>query len=180
MRRKEFRLPQAPQLFGGLGLPIRDCGPTGSFAVLAGNDHMSGCYFRAVGDEFDVDAFLIGSSLDADGVYHKGEPMSPLRRTRPFTGFSITVSETWGDLRPQITDAIAFLREAELELSRLSSYPGVTDIRLDFACECHYVIQGYSLPPELLLLAGSLGITIELTIYDSIGELDGDSTCPDP
>lgn len=135
---------------------------------------MAGCYFRATGDEFDVEAFIAGSSLDPDAIYHKGEPVGHRGKVRPFTGFSVIVSDTWGELRPQIADAISFLREGEYELSRLSRYPGVTDMRLDFPYERREgaAVQSDSLPPELLLLAGSLGITIELTLYPSEKEWD--------
>jgi hypothetical protein len=93
---------------------------------------------------------------------------------RPFTGFSVIVSDIWGDLRAQVPDAIAFLREHELELARLASYPGVSDMRLDFpyARREGAAVQSDSLPPELLVLAGSLGITIELTLYQSEREWD--------
>ncbi len=79
----------------------------------------------------------------------------------------IFASDSWGKLKPQTADVIEFLKENELELSRLSAYPGVTDICLDFPYERRQgaVTQTDSLPPELLLLAGSLGIRIDLTLY---------------
>lgn len=84
----------------------------------------------------------------------------------------IEVSETWGDLKPQIVDAIEFLKENELELSRLSTYPGVTKLCLDFPYERRKgaVTQTDSLPAELLLLAGQLGIAIDMTLYPATGE----------
>lgn len=135
---------------------------------------MAGCYFRATGDAFDVDAFLAGSSLEPDDVYHKGEPMIRPDKPRPFTGFAITICDFSVDLRPQVAEAISFLREAEFELSRLAGYPGVTEMLLDFPYQRREgaAIQSDSLPPELLSLAGSLGITIELTLYPNEKEWD--------
>jgi hypothetical protein len=133
-----------------------------------------GCLFWAQGEEFEVDAFLISSSLLPDNVLHRGE--SPLtkhpERKYPRSGFMIEVSETWGDLKPQIVDAIEFLKENELELSRLSTYPGVTKLCLDFPYERRKgaVTQTDSLPAELLLLAGQLGIAIDMTLYPATGE----------
>src|SRR5687767_9073790 len=128
---------------------------------------MAGCYFRASGDEFDVDSFLIGSSLDVDEVYHKGKRKGPKGKAERFTGFSVWVSEDSLSLKTQIPQVIAFLHENEGELSRLAEYPGVTELLLDFAYErrAGAAIQSDKLPPELLTLAGGLGITIELTLY---------------
>jgi hypothetical protein len=130
---------------------------------------MAGCYFRTTGKKFDVDTFLMGSSLDPDSVYHEGEPAGLKGKVRRFTGFSVVVSDTWGDLQAQVPDAIAFLRENELELARLANYPGVSEMRLDFPYQRRdgAAVQSDSLPPELLVLAGALGITIELTLYPS-------------
>ena len=130
---------------------------------------MAGCLFWAKGEGFDVDSFLIGSSLLPDEVFHRGEYLFPKTKKRLQTqsGFMIVASDTWGKLKPQVADVIEFLQENELELSRLSTYPGVTTLCLDFPYERRKgaVTQSDTLPPELLLLAGSLGITIELTLY---------------
>jgi hypothetical protein len=39
---------------------------------------MAGCFFRATGDGFDVDAFLIGSPLEPDARY----PANFIKRSR--------------------------------------------------------------------------------------------------
>ena len=136
------------------------------------------CYFRATGDRFDVDAFLASSSLVPDKVFHRGEPcQANPERKRPFTGFAVLVAENFGRLCSQTTEVTTFLREHKLELSRLSRCPGVTDIRLDFgydrdpeaAVQCDY------LPPDLVALAGSLGIGIELSLYPRDEGEDDDS-----
>ena len=133
---------------------------------------MAGCYFRASGDEFDVDSFLMGSSLDVDEVYHKGERIGRRGKVQKFTGFTVSVSEDSFNLAIQVPQVIAFLRDNELELGRLMKYPGVTEMLLDFPYErrAGAAIQSDKLPPELLALAGGLGITIELTLYPNDGE----------
>ena len=127
-----------------------------------------GAYFRAIGDEFDVDAFLAGSVLDPDQVFHRGEPGSIIR-SKPCeaTGFAIQISRGFGRLQDHIEEVLSFLREHELELGRLSRYEGVTELSLDFGYErCpEAVIQCDYLPAELVALAGSLGVGIELSLY---------------
>jgi hypothetical protein len=140
------------------------------------------CYFRATGDSFDVDAFLASSSLVPDNVFHRGEPCQVNReRNRPFTGFAVQLTENFGRLCAQTAEVTMFLREHELELSRLSRYPGVTDIRLDFGYERdpEAAVQCDYLPPDLVALAGSLGIGIELSLYPRDDGQDEDSTTED-
>jgi hypothetical protein len=93
-------------------------------------------------------------------------------KVQRFTGFSVSVSEHFRNLKKQIPDVIAFMRENHGELSRLAEYPGVTELLLDLSYErrAGTVIQCDKLPPELLKLAGELGITIELTLYPNDGE----------
>jgi hypothetical protein len=130
---------------------------------------MPGCMFHASGEQFTVDAFLAESSLAPYCVYHRGEPIpsiAHLDRRREVSGLSLEASSADGDLEAECADVLQFLRTHAGELARLAQFPGVTDIRLDFAyyrrktfLQCDY------LPPELLLLAGSLRIGIELSLY---------------
>ena len=98
------------------------------------------------------------------------------KRKIPSSGFFIQVTDGFGRLNSHTIEAAAFLREHELELSRLSRYPGVTDLWLDFgynrdpdaAVQCDY------LPPELLTRAGSLGIGIELSLYPPANDDEDD------
>jgi hypothetical protein len=130
---------------------------------------MPGCVFHASGEHFAVDAFLAESSLTPYSVYHRGEPKPSVfnpRRQIEQSGFCLHASFADGDLEAECTDVLLFLRTHASELARLAQYPGVTDIRLDFAYyarrssfQCNYM------PPELLFLAGSLRIGIELSLY---------------
>jgi hypothetical protein len=130
-------------------------------------------YFRAIGDNFDVEAFLAGSSLEPDDIFHRGEPGS-IVRTKPLSGsgFCIQISEGFGRLHEHTDAATDFLREHELELARLQQYPGVIVMLLDFGYDRRpeAAVQCDRLPHELLALAGSLGIGIELSLYPAPDE----------
>lgn len=130
---------------------------------------MPGCVLHASGEQFAVDTFLAESSLAPYRVYHRGEPIRSV--TRPGrhheeSGLSLLASSADGDLEAEGADVLQYLRTHASELARLAQFPGVTDIRLDFAyyrrktfLQCDY------LPPELIFLAGALRIGIELSLY---------------
>lgn len=130
---------------------------------------MPGCVLHASGEQFAVDAFLSESSLAPYSVYHRGDPIHKVARHQKYcevSGFKLDASSADGDLEAECADVLQFLRTHASELARLAQFPGVTDIRLDFAYyrrktffQCDY------LPPELLFLAGALRIGIELSLY---------------
>lgn len=128
-----------------------------------------GCYFTASGRTFDVDAFLKRTTLDVRAVFHRGEPLKVLKgKVQQANGFSVAISRTrvFGDLEPQIPKALKFLRKHQTELRRLSRFSGVSDLRLVFPCcrpEGTYGVVRF--PSELLELAGSRNIGIELSFY---------------
>src|SRR6266481_4303855 len=91
---------------------------------------MHGSYLLVTGDTFNVDAFLKHSSLAPEFVYHRGQLTGFKDRTFKFTGFSITVSDVFGKLTPQIAAAIRFFHKHKREIARLSRYSGIEDKRL--------------------------------------------------
>jgi hypothetical protein len=129
------------------------------------------CVLRASGSDFSVDRFLEGSELISCTVYLKGEQRSPASKSRgnvnKSSGLRIDVSEAaFDDVQGQIRDAVSFLKRNEAELRRLCKFPGVEGVTLDFGIAMRDVIAQYDyFPPELLYLAGSLGIGIELSQY---------------
>lgn len=133
-----------------------------------------GCYFIAGGRTFDVDSFLKRTTLDADIVFHRGQPLKvPKGKVLKESGFSVTINHTkvFGDLGPQIPKALKFLRNHQKELRRLSRFPGVSDLRLVFPCcrpDGTYGVERF--PAELVALAGSSRIGIELSFYPGWGE----------
>ena len=130
---------------------------------------MPGCVLHASGKQFAVDAFLAESSLIPYLVCHRGDPIRSVARPgRRYeeSSLSLDTSSADGDLEAECADVLQFLRTHASELARLAQFPGVTDIRLDFAYNCRRTsFQCDYLPPELLFLAGSLRIGIELSLY---------------
>ena len=127
---------------------------------------MPGCVLHVSGDDFRVDAFLTDSNLRPYRVHHRGDIGF---RSRRFTdsGLSLDVSSADGDLHAEVKDTIVFLSTYEAELRRLHDFPGVTDMRLDFAYYRRDVLAQFDyLPPDLLARAGKLGIGIELSLYE--------------
>jgi hypothetical protein len=122
--------------------------------------------FRATGFDFLVDEFLRQSTLVPYKVWHKGEHKSE-KRIHEWSGFTMVASEADMDNAPQqIEDAISFLKTHHEELSKLQNFPGAETVYLDFGIEDRDVgLQCDRFPPELLKLAGNLGIGIEITRY---------------
>jgi len=129
------------------------------------------CYFRVNGSRFDVEAFLRRSMLPPGRVYYRGDtrfptlPKWPKRYTR--SGFTVRIGpDTW-ELRNQIRPALVFLRKHRRELKRLSRFPGVQDIRLDFGVNMKEESMGqfFPLPGELIALCAPSNIGLEISVY---------------
>lgn len=123
--------------------------------------------FRVDGLEFDVDRYLMVSRFTPNRVYHKGELRGRSGDRYNKSGFSVVVSEADGDDLPrQITEATEFLAANKEEIASLSKSISEGGASLDFGVwqrsEFGYFCY---LPPELLMLAGSLGVGIELSVY---------------
>ena len=77
---------------------------------------------------------------------------------------------SWSNLAGQASDAVAFLKRHSDALSALRAAASVEDIRLDFPIHLRIdretvAAQFNFLPPELVSLAGALGLGLELSIY---------------
>ena len=101
---------------------------------------MFGAYFRVIGKNFDVDSFLAKSRIEPDDVFHKGDTMGKLRvrkprfvkRIWPYSGFSMTINDVFGKLKPQIKGSLLFLQRNKTDLEKLSRNRGVQTMRLVF------------------------------------------------
>jgi hypothetical protein len=126
---------------------------------------------RASGPDFDVDAFVAGSDWDDSTVYRRGEALFPNsrrnERQHPESGLNFVVSEAgFHEFPKQIEDAIQFLNDSASEVQRLVAFPGVTAVVLDFGIAWRDVVaQSDRFPAELVRLAGSCGIALELSHY---------------
>jgi len=127
---------------------------------------MPGCVLRASGDHFDPQKFLNDSAFVPCNVFRKGERKAQ-NRAWASSGFTVVVSEASGDnLAQQIQDAIEFLRMHKEEVARVMRFEGVEDVDLDFGVDRkNGFLQSSYLPPEVLTLAGALGIGVEISIY---------------
>jgi len=131
------------------------------------------CVLRVAGKDFDVDSHLARSGLTAYKVFRAGEPRSTSRpeKRHEMSGFRVHVSRHKpDDLPAQIQDAIAFLKEHSNGIAALRSAQGVEDMRLDFAVDLRIdrettMAQFEYFPPELVSLAGALGLGLELSVY---------------
>lgn len=97
------------------------------------------------------------------------------------SGFNVVVSDAeFSEFTRQVEDTIAFLTTHRGELERLGAAPGIEELWLDFGIERRDVmLQCDQFPPELIRLAGQLGMGIELSQYpvpddDEIAEESGE------
>jgi hypothetical protein len=126
---------------------------------------------RAYGAEFDVDAFLAGCTLRVCAVKRRGEPLLPASqpdgRRHEWSGVHVSASDAdFNEFSRQIEESVAFLRCNEGEIRRLCKFPGVESVTLDFGINRRDVaVQCDRLPADLIQLAGSLGLEIELSQY---------------
>lgn len=125
------------------------------------------CVLRAWGSTFAVDEFLAESSFRPITVFHRGQKQSSKSRTMTASGFHADVSPAdFSDLQGQIADAVQFVERNQDELARLVGFPGVENVSVDFGIEERDVAaQSERFPPNLLRLLGSLGISLEFTLY---------------
>jgi len=127
---------------------------------------MPGCVLRASGDYFQPQGFLDDSDLVPWNVFRKGERKAE-KRSWDSSGFTVVVSEASGDdLAQQIQDAIEFLRMHKEEVARLMRSEGLDYVQLDFGVNRkNGFLQSSYLPPEILSLAGALGVGVDISIY---------------
>ena len=125
---------------------------------------------RVLGDAFDPDEFLATARLPVCSKFRKGEQASSRGRLYETSGFNCVASRDTEELHEQVPDAIAFLTTHADDLRTLADINGIESKFLDFGYACRLgsngvALQGDYLPPELLRLAGSLGIGIALSLY---------------
>jgi hypothetical protein len=126
---------------------------------------------RASGEEFGVDAFLAVSNLHPTKVFRRGEPRAPKSnpngRTHETSGLNVVRSNAdFHELPRQISETVAFLELHASEIRQLVAWPGVEGASLDFGIERRDVfVQCDYFSPDLVRIAGELGLGIELTQY---------------
>jgi hypothetical protein len=123
---------------------------------------------RATGRDFDVDAFLPASTLNACGVHRRGEPRFPGKQTdsRQHERSEMNIVASFNEFTKQVAEATTFLLAHKDEIRRLVTFPGVETVTLDFGIERRdVVVQSDHLPAALIRVAGALGLSLELSQY---------------
>jgi len=136
------------------------------------------CILRIGGTDLKPDDLLRESGLVAYRIDRKGE-LGLLKNRGPHQKSSVHVevsSAGFDDLPGQVADAMTFLRAKESGLRAVVAFPGVEWAQLDFGVDhADVAIDSKYLKPELLVLAGGLGLGIELSIYPGATSSEGDA-----
>ena len=129
------------------------------------------CVLHVTSKSSTFKAFLEKSKMPFYQSHEKGDqPKVGIKSPYEDFGFSSEVSGgEWDDLAGQFEDAFNFLKKYEPQIQNLIRQYSIDDIRLDFPYECRLdeqiFIQSDYLTPDLLYIAGKLGIGIELSHY---------------
>lgn len=116
------------------------------------------CTLALHGSKTAIKSFLENSSLTPDNVYEEHFVLLPSNRSLH-------------DFEAQIQDVILYLKENGQEIGELKTRFGLEYERLDFAiAQSDEYVQSDVLPAELLFLAGSLGLDIQLSRYPVLDE----------
>jgi len=121
---------------------------------------------RVGGVNFRPEEFLKDSALVPCQIFSRGERKAE-GRAWATSGFNVVVSEASGEnFTAQLRDSVGFLQKHREELERLRAHAGVEDLSLDFGVrEAGGFYQSFFVPSNLVALAGSLGLGLELTVY---------------
>ncbi len=129
------------------------------------------CILKIYSDTKSFQTYSESTALPIVSCQVKGEVRSrstgePYRSNR----ISISISDKdWDDFKGQVADAIAFLTNHESELAHILASHEATDAYLDFPLysrlDGDIVNQNDQLPRDLIVVAGRLGLAIELAIY---------------
>jgi hypothetical protein len=116
---------------------------------------MTGCVLRATGADFAPSAFLAKFPLSAANL---GE-----------SSLNVVVSDCDGaDLAGQVRDAMSFLHAHASAIRALTALPGVNAV-LDFGLwRKDTMSQSVSFPPDLVILAGGLGLGLGASLYAGV------------
>lgn len=137
------------------------------------------CILRAYGETLDAEALTTCIQLEAKRVWKRGEKRSATSgKVHSDSGVTFAASNAdLDDFMSQVSDAIAFLERNLASVSALSAFPGVERVTLDFGraiYKSNFAAFSY-LPPQLVRLAASANIGIEISVYTSSDEPDSES-----
>jgi hypothetical protein len=126
------------------------------------------CILRVCGEALDVDLMLSSNSTELDQVWRKGEPRSIKDKIHTDSGAQFVVSEAdFEEFPVQRNDAISFLKANEIAIKKMADFTNVQYCVLDFGVSItdgNVAVMTY-LSPELISLAASSGVGIEISCY---------------
>ena len=127
------------------------------------------CVLRVIGKELNVEELLKIDS-NPDTYWKKGEvklKTKPTEKKHLHSGAHYCVSEAeFNEFEKQKKDVIRYLNKNEEKIKAIQKLSGIESIFLDFGIEQRDVfVQSNFFPPELITLAGKLGLGIELSQY---------------
>jgi hypothetical protein len=124
---------------------------------------------RCSGEKLDIDQLQKYIDLEVDQSWRKGEKRNPRSSVlNKYSGISFYASDAdMEEFNLQVRETIEWLHEFSEQITEIVSFEGIEEVTLDFGIalkEDNFVNSDY-LPPELLQIAGRLGIGIELSHY---------------
>ncbi len=121
---------------------------------------------RVSGKNFDVDTVLQKTKLKFCRIFHKGEPRFLKKKEKlKESGFCLDTSRLdFDDSSGQIRQTISFLKKNQKVLKNLVKVSGVEAV-IDFGFSRGGFVQFVSLPAELIRLAASIGLALEISLY---------------
>jgi hypothetical protein len=130
---------------------------------------------RVSGLDLDIDKLLATVALKPQIIFRKGQsrlnskPEGPLS-ARSGATFDVSHAD-FSQLDQQVKEALFFLETNEEQLFRFKGFPGLDGLTLDFGAhiDSERFSSSFKFPNKLLLLAGSLNMSLELSIYPSEG-----------
>ena len=127
-------------------------------------------YFKifALGEEFDVDAFLASSSMVPSYYWRRGEPKGG--RGSPYPSSGVTYEIADGKSVPFLQQedlAISFLKAHREELKALGQFPGITHftLGLEYSKAAQRNLVGFAIGTSPQLMWHLLDIGLCLTNY---------------
>ena len=129
------------------------------------------CILNILGENFDVDDFLLKTKLVPYKIFHKDSPRyqtKPEGKKNTNSGCSIEISKAeFSDFDGQVKDVIDYLNKHNKDLQILSTTPEIQFATLNFGVDydINKFVQSHYLPPELLKTVADLCISVELSIY---------------
>lgn len=133
------------------------------------------CILRISGESLDVESLLSKHSLPTDRMWKKGEQRSLKGKKHSDSGVNFIASEAdFDEFNQQVEDATAYFQAHESIIAMIVAFPGVDYAVLDFGVSLYKdsFVKFCYLPPQLIKLAASTGIGVEISCYACSDEDD--------